>query len=100
MSDAPKPWLETWTVEDETIYFDHPNRAGAFHGDASHEDEDRARAKLAAAAPEMARLLLKLEIVGDGAGYCPACHVLRPDLPHKDSCEWVTVLTKAGVLPT
>jgi hypothetical protein len=94
-----KPWEETWGFAATGCH------DGSHRGDDltycvafGHGDEEVARARLAAAAPDMARLLLALEVVGDdGPGFCPACGRLRPDEPHKDDCRWVAVLRKAGV---
>ncbi len=110
-----KPWEETW------LYFE-PNAGfpgfAAEIGDGklrvfeSHagEDDDRPRAVLAAAAPEMARLLLTLEerqtyeettcATCDG----PSAHngARHPEtliwhIEHEPDCQWVAVLRKAGV---
>ena len=91
-----KPWEEIWLYgHNEGAHFLScaPQETTAVFGGADPE----ARARLASAAPDMARLLLSIEIVGDGAGYCPACGQLRPDEPHKDDCDWLMALRKAGV---
>lgn len=66
--------------------------------------DDAGRAKLAAAAPEMARALLAIEWEGniqDEAG-CPECGALvrttmRPGKVHLDDCSIDAALRKAGV---
>lgn len=62
-------------------------------------------ARLAAAAPEMARMLRDIqfssyEMFGDDA--LPCCHWCEatPERPtHRSDCTWLTVMRKAGVLP-
>lgn len=102
-----KPWEETWAYQAIRCRIVVEEPGGNYFAimDLDHDAQHQppavadARGRLAAAAPEMARLLLKLEIVGDGGpGFCPACGVWRPDYPHKDDCEWVAVLRKAGVI--
>ena len=86
MSERVKPWEETWT-ESEVWTFDQ---------DDSPFDEVCTRVKLAAAAPEMARLLLDLEWMGEPGGYrCPSCADYHR---HRPNCRLVAVLRKAGVL--
>ncbi len=95
-----KPWEETWT--DETIFE---------IGDPSiirgiHDRSDDERRRLAAQAPAMARLLLKLGaqwgLTDDGYRRCASCeaegHAVNP-VPHTPDCELVAVLRSAGVLP-
>lgn len=106
--DGMKPWEETWTSDGESI---RRVGDGHFRLDAVGVGaESEARAKLAAAAPEMARLLLELEAVSDYyESKCPVCGAVA-DIHHADargrvwrvehepSCRWVAVLRKAGVL--
>ncbi len=65
----------------------------------SGEDDDIERAKLAAQAPAMARLLLKIEWNGGAqgdSGMCPSC--FQFPTKHAPDCELATVLRAAGVL--
>lgn len=55
--------------------------------------EEEARARLAAAAPEMARLLVELERYECGQGKCGICRVRG----HEPDCRLIAVLRKAGV---
>jgi hypothetical protein len=109
-----KPWEETWEADAEArhLHYNGANvlvpggqiRLGEEHEtwwEATEADVDRAR--LIAAAPEMARLLLELQDF-EGAG-CVACgHVSCGDEtckdhePHSANCPIVAVLRKAGVL--
>jgi hypothetical protein len=74
-----------------------------------------ARSQLAAAAPEMARELLRREWFSSEQGdYCPSCQCDRPRNPagahlapyydprpgvgHVPECEWLVMMQKAGVL--
>ncbi|AKV03211.1 hypothetical protein AKJ09_09874 [Labilithrix luteola] len=57
--------------------------------------------KLAAAAPEMARVLLEYEWTDrdfNGARCCIACGQYMPK--HHDGCAWDGALRKAGIRPT
>ncbi len=66
-----------------------------------------ARAKLAAAAPEMARMLALLEWCGPwSAEDGPTCSRCRASRyydggagEHRSDCAWVALMRKAGVLP-
>lgn len=68
MSEALRPWEETWSANRNGIDLGEPSDSGVgpnlaqFNGDDDHPDpmSDRSRARLAAAAPEMARLLRDL----------------------------------------
>ena len=85
-----KPWEETWAA----VSAAETNGLNELHwGDGQHwcmqwgEDDDDLRAcRLAAAAPEMARLLLGI-LNQDSLGYSPGEDEIR------------AALTKAGVLP-
>ncbi len=72
-------------------------------------DADPGRARLAAAAPEMARLLLELQWSGGSyegdhmAACCPSCEAfsVTSDVTagkHEPGCRLAAVLQKAGVL--
>jgi hypothetical protein len=67
-------------------------------GVADDAGESLARARLAACAPEMARLLLSIE--WDGVLGCPVCSSYPPltgTAGHKQGCALAAVLRKAGV---
>lgn len=68
------------------------HRGSLFEGTDDTEDE-RARARLAAAAPELARVLLAVEFDAHG-GFCPSCRGLGY---HKPECTLDAALRKAGV---
>jgi hypothetical protein len=119
-----KPWEETWDYHGRVQVPGDGRAHGARLYSDNHEEEwatawgedSVARARLAAAAPEMARLLLSLQWVDTSDGEyrerCPVCQNrtrLPPDgrmgIPlqihddrHSDSCALVAVLRKAGVL--
>lgn len=121
-----KPWEETWRAEIWThdvgdpiwaIWTDAPREVVSVGVPFAEFDRNEPeRAKLAAAAPEMARLLLELQWSGSSEGIrseflprCPVCSGHR-DNPftgasgweggHKSDCRLAEVLRKAGVLPT
>lgn len=96
MSDAPKPWEETWTwIDGEEAEDEFPEQGGTLYAlrPDGRPDCDRriietdsgvyppkgAERALIAAAPEMARLLLDLEWAGwnqegyDPSDACPSC---------------------------
>ncbi len=56
-----------------------------------------ARARIAACAPEFARLLLEAEwdLEDDG---CRWCNVYKPG-PHRAGCRWLALMVKAGIRP-
>lgn len=87
-----KPWEETWYPYEDTageldVYRDIDTEGSCVRVLASDSarDEDKARAKLAAAAPEMARLLKNAEFMPGDFYVIPRPLVLA-------------VLRKAGVL--
>jgi hypothetical protein len=93
-----KPWEETWAA----VSAKQTGGSNELHwgeGQVSclpwgHIDDDLAACRLAAAAPEMARLLLDLE---HHHGECGTC--FEDFRSHAPDCKWVAVLRKAGVLP-
>jgi hypothetical protein len=91
-----KPWEETWEWNGEDVR-DPVARVAVLRGPTSDEV-----GKLAAAAPEMARLLLSLEwadghwSVNHRGGGCLSCGSAR-DEGHREDCRLVAVLRKAGV---
>lgn len=97
MSDETrKPWEETWTaaIGGASIIFDGEDWP-LFRSFAEARSE---HAKLATAAPELARALLSVEWVNhyDGSTECPWCHALEED-GHDDTCPRQAALRKAGV---
>ncbi len=96
--------LEGAAGDDAALFFSNDGgRAYAQHG----------RLRLAAAAPEMARLLLELEWVTDSNSngpreeWCPWCDHRRGYTPlpeesldreHLSGCLWLAVMRKAGVI--
>lgn len=104
IDDRIKPYEETWDWAERGG--DDPLRGAARLYSDNHDEEwattwgkaSRDRAKLAAQAPAMARLLVKLARIdfdaGEGCGSCFA-----GDADHSPSCELASVLRAAGVLP-
>ena len=101
-----RAWEETWrlgeeksrTVELEVVggpRFGYLQTGPHFMLPAQQSDADfaRARARLAAAAPEMARLLLEAHHIKDRA-----CFDCGRVLIHRGDCQIVALLRKAGVL--
>lgn len=98
-----KPWEETWVPTDENVtMLGHAGDQFVVFVSPDEDDANSsARAKLAASAPRMARLLLKLEWGEmDGnwsdATYCRAC-LSRQDEGHEPACEWLATMREAGV---
>lgn len=89
-------WEEEWTLSDMNVrsgfaYVDFP--------DGRYIDGKVERLRLASAAPDMARLLLRLEHVPSDSGdddWCVFCRRVA-NIPHADDCEWLRVMKKAGV---
>lgn len=75
-----KPWEETWQVVGGDVVTS--DGACVFERNCTGRD---ARAKLAAAAPAMARLLLELQSGGEVEGWyaCPACRGTSPRNEHR-----------------
>lgn len=101
-----KPWEETWEAEAHGNACECSSRVRLvgdsteggelfFANDGARAVAMHARLKLAACAPEMARMLLKF-------GYCQedlcciACYA-RGEGNHKPDCELLALLRKAGV---
>lgn len=92
-----KPWEEKWELlggaDSGTIFVDRVSR-GAM--------DDPARARLASAAPLMARALLAVEwayqvgVDGEGIYFCRWCEGFR-DEGHYPDCELDQALRAAGV---
>lgn len=97
-----KPHEETWRVD--------LSDSGVFRVDTTEGErvaivgDSRERAKLAAQAPAMARLLLKLEWEAEdetGLLFCATCAGQPQDQGgsgHRKGCEWRAVLRDAGVI--
>lgn len=109
-----KPWEEAWTKSvnvdgADGVGLQFPDGRRAYFGslwsgrsvqfdtecgvDSDPLDEDRA--KLASAAPDMARMLLRFEWCLAPGG-CPACNNLMP-YEHKADCKLDDLFRKAGV---
>lgn len=87
-----KPHEETWEYDGDHIVMRGTDHRLLWPGDSE-------RAKLAAAAPEMATLLRDMEWSGDDerAGYyCPSCNGLQLK-GHRSDCRLEACLRKAGL---
>lgn len=107
-----KPWEENWIEFEANAGF--PAFAAKVSGQElrvfeslSGDDDDISRARLAAAAPDMARVLLEIEWDGEDSR-CPDCGGLNPKFwpnraqpedGHKKDCKLDAALRKAGVGP-
>lgn len=113
-----KPWEETWhlasdgEVEDQIVANESGWVARFFRWVTEPAEVVCARARLAACAPEMARLLLEAEFAqhpyGEPEnGYCPWCegrsepgaHGMTYGMAgvHRDDCPWLALMKKAGI---
>ncbi len=100
MSDAKKPWEETWRTRNRSDCQDHIVKANGspiyFHP-ALTEDEDPlmpGRAALAAAAPDLYRALEAILLGEDG--YCRCCeHTVGGSREHSFNCAGFNALRKA-----
>lgn len=101
-----KPWEETWEKLGQRVCLERRTESlsvgtslGKFEY-ALDGDDCVGRARLAAAAPEMARLLWEL---AESDAMCPACGVsdndpgAMLDSGHNPACKIVAILQKAGV---
>ena len=101
MSDAAKPWEEDWGAYGVDVRIDGVTTI--FDG----QSKDCASARLAAAAPEMARKLLWLAGRWEGERRdpdpCASCggevENLDGGVVHLRDCSLLALLRKAGVLP-
>ena len=95
-----RPHEEDWTADGDQVWCHHP-KCGPLR--IARVDAlgvpplEFANAKLIAAAPAMARLLLS-DVMWHHAR-CVACDGHRHQGGHTDDCELVAVLRAAGVLP-
>ncbi len=113
-----KPWEETWSAEDNVVTFDdrgeHERHAsegvfGRFQSGAydliDSTERDNERARLAACAPDLVRVLLDVEWAGRnqwGIAVCPRCggeEYFEGELRtgHLEYCALDAALRKAGV---
>jgi hypothetical protein len=97
-------WDEEWRLDGNDVYLGAVGPTlQAGYGDGL----DRDRARLAAAAPAMARLLLSLEWPEPSHDSQPVvCHFCRREHPdvdepgpdaHAPDCRWLAVMRAAGV---
>lgn len=89
-----KPWEETWTFDDDNSAVHFPDHTSGLQlGGAPVENSvAMGRLQLAAAAPEMARMLMRVADLPHNDD-CPVCNTW----PHADECKLILVLRKAGV---
>ena len=92
-----KPWEETWTVRGSAVQADGRDVLDAWYRGDDPVGGD-ARARLAAAAPDLVRALLRVEWGGDQSiGVCPDCDA-RELHGHADGCGLAAALRKARVI--
>lgn len=94
-----RPWEETWSFADRGM---NPAAGARLYSDNHDEEwattwgeESRDRAKLAAQAPAMARLLLSDSMWHHAE--CVACYGHRHQGGHEPDCAIVAVLKAAGI---
>lgn len=90
-----KPWEETWAVVETVVSRDDGQWLARFSPSPGvSPDFEAARARMAAQAPEMARMLLRLQHAPENGGACAWCGCMDcyPD------CELGAVLRAAGVV--
>jgi hypothetical protein len=103
-----KPWEEQWRqVGSDVVTCEKPEWASRVFHEAEvtrvhHARREpsvaHARARLAAAAPDLARALLAVEWGSSERGHnaCPACAAMGPG-DHCDGCQLDAALRKAGI---
>jgi hypothetical protein len=95
-----KPWWdeETWRADDLDVLGTHEHCDDFPVAEVQGTSMGLERAKLAAAAPEMARMLVELEWSGsEQVHQCASCFAYKHE-GHADNCRLVAVLRKAGVV--
>lgn len=91
-----KVWEEEWAANWDVDYAVTLERNGARFGTVSAGGPDGVlRARLAAAAPDMACVLLAVEWSSESA--CPICQAYEYEGKHKPDCALDAALRKAGV---
>ncbi len=108
-----KVWEENWAADGERVELCEEQAPygpvavrsiATFRCFAPEDCTEVDRTKLAAAAPDMARLLLLVECTNEGE--CPFCQAyLSIDMvdgakigQHRSDCRWLVTMQKAGVL--
>lgn len=93
-----KPWEDSWEAREDDVWCPAERVVVA-------RETDEADAKLIAAAPEMARMLLELQWAAADSE-CPLCYAepytedgWKNDAPHASHCRLAALLRKAGVKP-
>jgi hypothetical protein len=102
VSDAPKPWEEEWDAEDSSV--DNVTD-GVTHLLFAGHFSTPAQARLASAAPDMARVIPKLLALLVTHEMCAECgHYQGADIEHDADCQAIATreeawaaLRKAGV---
>jgi len=103
-----KPHEEEWEADGAGVYeVQSQDIVGGGSDDHRHTEASPPRARLAAQAPAMARLLLRLQWSGRNQcdePQCPSCHGAEwqhgwPQTGHEEHCELAAVLRAAGVRP-
>jgi hypothetical protein len=89
-----KPIDETWEATRNALGIAalHAFPAARF---TVRDGQDEERAKLAAEAPAMARMLLAAEHVGDPYPYCTWCKS-NSLWPHEADCPWLALMRRIG----
>jgi hypothetical protein len=96
-----KPWDEMWSCSTEDAsHIDHPDGSQSSIDGVTDADAF-ARARLAAAAPDLARALLAVEWGGltcyGSAAACPFCSEDQAYGKHAPECTLAAALKRAGV---
>ena len=89
-----KPHEETWRAAGGSVWR-ADDRIARTKVDGQSEADAMARATLIAKAPEMARMLLGREWVGDPYPYCDSCKVNSLHT-HREDCAWLALMKAIG----
>jgi hypothetical protein len=122
-----KPWEETWWFDVDHMNVNRPDESDGYYvvacvDEPVDQEAQVARGRLVTCAPEMARMLLRVEWVADGNfASCHFCTGVRPAdadfmasrgwrpgqagftettrlfRGHGPDCEWLALMRKAGV---
>lgn len=96
-----KVWEETWVDDWNSDYGVSLKRDDgvAIGRISAGGPEGVARARLAASAPDLVRVLLAVDFEGGDGGrsWCPSCYGLSHGEGHAPDCDLLAALRKAGV---
>jgi len=90
------PTEETWTARPSGEIWVRTKEYGSLQRGFDRGEAPYLRARLASAAPDMARVLLRLDTLAKSER-CPCCPYKQDSPEHTEGCDLDAALRKAGV---